>query len=59
MLMLFAGIMLALAIYNFLIFLSIKEMPYLWYVISVLALAMSQLSIRGILFQYLWPNFQW
>jgi len=57
--MLFAGIMLALAIYNFLIFLSIKEMPYLWYVISVLALAMSQLSIRGILFQYLWPNFQW
>ena len=57
MLMLFAGIMLALAIYNFLIFLSIKEMPYLWYVISVVALAMSQLSIRGILFQYLWPNY--
>jgi diguanylate cyclase (GGDEF)-like protein len=55
--MLFAGIMLAMAIYNLLLYSSVRETAYFWYVLSVVAIAWGQLGIRGLTFQYLWPHF--
>src|SRR5690606_15256373 len=52
--MLFVGLMLALAIYNFLLFLSVRESSYLWYVAAVIGTLFVQLGIRGVSFQFLW-----
>lgn len=58
--MVFAGIMLAMAIYNLLLYTSVRESSYLWYVVSVVAIAWAQLGLRGVPFQYVWPNHpQW
>src|SRR5690606_14759719 len=52
----FAGIMLALAIYNLLILFVVRDLSYLWYVLNVVTIALVQLSLHGITFQYLWPS---
>lgn len=53
---LFAGIMLALAIYNLFLFFSVREMSYLWYVLSLISIALVTLNLQGVTFQFLWPN---
>lgn len=54
--MLFTGIMIAMAIYNLLLYFGLRETSYLLYVACVSAIAWAQLSIRGIIFQYVWPE---
>jgi len=53
---LFAGIMLALAVYNLLLLLAVRDLSYLWYGLNVVVLLTILLSLRGITFQFLWPN---
>ncbi len=52
----FLGIMLAMALYNFFVFLIVRHPTYLWYVLTVLAAAMVWLNFNGLLFQWLWPD---
>ncbi|MGM0450112.1 MAG: sensor domain-containing diguanylate cyclase [Pseudomonadota bacterium] len=57
--MMFFGIMGALAIYNLLLYLAVRDDAYLWYVLYLLTFVLSQAALRGVGFQYLWPNTPW
>lgn len=50
------GLMLVMALYNFFLYLNIKEKRYLYYVIYVVALALNQFAYQGFAFQYLYPS---
>ncbi|RJP84625.1 MAG: diguanylate cyclase [Desulfobacteraceae bacterium] len=50
------GIMLIMAIYNLFVYLSVREVSYFFYVFFLLSMTLLLSGIRGIGFQYLWPN---
>lgn len=54
--LIFTGLMLALAVYNLLLYFSIRDPAYLWYVATVIATLLVQLGLRGISYQFLWPD---
>jgi len=56
---LFYGAMLVMAIYNFLIFIAIRDISYFYYVMYVLSTTLLLAGIQGITFKYLWPNTLW
>lgn len=56
---LYYGLLLAMVAYNFLIFVSIRDINYLWYVLYILSYAGLQLSLNGLAFEHLWPNAPW
>ncbi len=53
---LFAGIMLALAVYNLFLLLVVREASYVWYVLNVVSITIVQLALHGVTFQFLWPT---
>lgn len=53
---LFLGVVLIMAIYNFFLFLSVRDSAYLYYVLYISFLGLTQLGIVGFNFQFLWPN---
>jgi signal transduction histidine kinase/PAS domain-containing protein len=53
---LYFGVMLAMVVYNFFIFLSHKSVSYLLYVGFVLCYGLFQVSLQGFGFQFLWPD---
>lgn len=53
------GGLLALAIYNLFLFVSLKTVDYLYYSFYVLSFFASQIVLGGIGYQYLWPNDGW
>lgn len=53
---LFAGVMLAMVVYNGFIYLSMRDRTYLWYALSMLAVTGTVLSLKGLLAQFLWPG---
>lgn len=55
----FFGMMIAMSIYNFLIFLSIRDVGYLVLVLFIIFISMVQFALNGFAFQYLWPNWIW
>ncbi|TVP55125.1 MAG: GGDEF domain-containing protein [Halomonadaceae bacterium] len=56
---LFYGAMLAMAIYNLLVFFSIRAASYLYYVMVVVSVSVLLGGIEGLTFKYLWPNSTW
>ncbi|AUM12784.1 sensor domain-containing diguanylate cyclase [Ketobacter alkanivorans] len=52
----FAGLMLALALYNFFLLLGTRDFNYLWYVLSVISISFVVMSFHGVLAQYAWPE---
>jgi len=57
---LFFGALLIMGLYNLFVFLSVREIYYLFYVCFVLCMAIFLASLKGLSFQYLWPNnVQW
>jgi two-component system, sensor histidine kinase and response regulator len=54
--MLYFGMVLALSLYNLLLFFSLRDRSYFYYVLFTLTSGMSLLSFSGIAFQYLWPD---
>ncbi|WP_437920047.1 sensor histidine kinase [Sphingobacterium sp. LRF_L2] len=52
----YLGVVLIMSIYNLLLFLSVKDRSYLYYVLYVIFLGLTQLGIVGFNFQFLWPN---
>ncbi|BCL74910.1 sensor domain-containing diguanylate cyclase [Jeongeupia sp. HS-3] len=60
MLALYYGMLLALALYNLLLFFSLREPIYLVYVAFAASMAVGQLSLNGLGNQYPWPDWpQW
>ncbi|MEP1217460.1 MAG: diguanylate cyclase [Marinobacter sp.] len=53
---LFLGIMVAMALYNLFIFVIVRHLAYLWYVLTVIASALVLLNFNGLVFQWLWPD---
>jgi diguanylate cyclase (GGDEF)-like protein len=53
---LFLGIMISMALYNFFVFLIVRHLAYLWYVLTVTASALVLLNFNGLVFQWLWPD---
>ena len=58
-LMIFYGIMLVMTVYNFFIFISVREKAYLNLVLFIFSYSMLQFILNGFAFQYLWPNAMW
>lgn len=52
---LYFGMLLALGLYNFLLFISLRDRTYFYYVLFVAANALSLVAFSGIGFQFLWP----
>ncbi|HYG38470.1 MAG TPA: 7TM diverse intracellular signaling domain-containing protein [Cytophagales bacterium] len=53
---LFYGMILIIIIYNFLMFLAIKEFQYVSYVMYALSVGFYFMCLDGIAYQYLWPD---
>lgn len=51
------GIMLAMALYNFFLFLSIRTASYFWYSLHVVGIGLINVSISGFGSQFLWRDF--
>ncbi len=56
---LYFGIMLAMPLYNLFLFLSVRDRNYLYYVLFISSFALSQISLTGLGFEYLWPDSTW
>lgn len=50
------GMLLALGLYNFLLFISLRDKTFLAYVAFVTCMAIGQLSLNGMGNQYFWPD---
>jgi signal transduction histidine kinase/CheY-like chemotaxis protein len=53
---LYFGMLLALCLYNFLLFIAIRDKAYLYYVIFSLSVALALGAYGGIAYQLFWPN---
>ena len=56
-LFLYYGVLLALGLYNLLLYFSLQDRVYLAYVAFVLTMAVCQASLNGLGNQYFWPHF--
>lgn len=52
----FYGMIIIIALYNFLVFIAIREIKNIFYIMYILSVAAYAMSYDGIGFQYLWPN---
>jgi two-component system, sensor histidine kinase LadS len=52
----FYGMILIISLYNLLVFLAIREIKNIYYIIYLLSVSAYAISLDGIGFQYLWPN---
>ncbi|WP_288353321.1 diguanylate cyclase [uncultured Marinobacter sp.] len=52
----FLGIMIAMALYNLFVFVIVRHLAYLWYVLTVVVSALVLLNFNGLVFQWLWPD---
>lgn len=50
------GILLALLFYNLILWLSVRDASYLWYLLHIAAIGLSLLCLNGLAFEYLWPD---
>jgi|GEM_PF-566542 len=55
----FYGILIVMIIYNLFVFVSIRDLSYIFYAFHILFFMIMDMGIRGISFQYLWPNSLW
>lgn len=56
---LFYGAMLVMLVYNLLVFLSIRDISYLYYVMVVVSVSILLGGIEGLTFKYIWPDSTW
>jgi signal transduction histidine kinase len=54
---LFYGILLSMFLYNLMIYLAIRDISYFHYLHYLFNYALVQLTINGLAFEYLWPQF--
>jgi signal transduction histidine kinase len=52
----YLGIMLVMLFYNAFLYFTVRDKGYLYYVIYIATVILTQASIQGYTFQYLWPN---
>lgn len=52
----FYGMILIITLYNFLVYLAIREIKHIYYIFYILSVALYAMSLDGIGFQYIWPH---
>ena len=52
----YAGIILVMFFYNFFIYLTVRDISYVYYVIYILLIGLTQASLKGFTGKYLWPD---
>lgn len=52
----FYGVLIAMLLYNLMIFASIRDINYLYYVSYIAGWTLLQMSLNGLGFEYLWPE---
>ncbi|MBI1766902.1 MAG: receptor [Bacteroidetes bacterium] len=52
----FYGMILIITLYNFMVYLAIREVKFIYYIFYILSVALYAMSYDGIGFQYLWPT---
>jgi two-component system, NtrC family, sensor kinase len=55
----YVGIMLVMILYNLFIYITIKDKSYILYSLYIIFILLTQTSLQGYTFQFLWPNFPW
>jgi signal transduction histidine kinase len=50
------GVLFVMMLYNFFIYFSIREKSYLYYVLYILFIGLTQTTITGYTYKYLWPD---
>lgn len=55
----YAGIILVMGIYNIFVFFSVRDKSYILYVIYILTVGLTQVSLQDFTFKYLWPSSPW
>ena len=55
----FFGIILVMLLYNLFVYFAVREVNYLYYVVYILVVGLTQLMAQGFTFQYIWPNSSW
>lgn len=55
----FYGVMLATILYNFFIFLSVREISYLYLILFITGSSFFTMAHSGLAFQYFWPDHIW
>lgn len=53
---LFFGIIIVMALYNFIIFLAVKDISYFYYILSIIGIGLYFTYFYGFSLEYLWPN---
>lgn len=56
---LYFGLLIGLFLYNLLLFISLRDRVYLFYVVFVACIAMSQAALTGMGAQFIWPQWSW
>ena len=56
---LYYGILLALFFYNLILWLSLRDPSYFWYMFHVAGFGLVLFCLNGLAFEYLWPNSTW
>ena len=53
------GILLALFFYNLVLWISLRDASYFWYLMHISAFGLVLFTLNGFGFEYLWPNSPW
>ena len=53
---LFLGVMLAMLLYNAVLYSSVKDKAYLYYILYIASLTLYLMATKGLATEYLWPN---
>ncbi|HRB51392.1 MAG TPA: 7TM diverse intracellular signaling domain-containing protein [Niabella sp.] len=53
----YLGIIVIMILYHLMIYTTVKDQSYLYYVLFIIGVGLSQITLRGYGFQYLWPRF--
>ncbi|MDQ3617329.1 MAG: sensor domain-containing diguanylate cyclase [Pseudomonadota bacterium] len=56
---LYYGILLALFFYNLVLWLSLRDPSYFWYLFHITAFGLVLFTLNGLGFEYLWPDSAW
>jgi diguanylate cyclase (GGDEF)-like protein len=56
---LFFGLLIALALYNLMLYFAVRDSSYLYYVVYITLFGLLQASLFGFAYQYLWQDWTW
>ncbi|GAA4779668.1 7TM diverse intracellular signaling domain-containing protein [Olivibacter ginsenosidimutans] len=55
----YAGIVLIMIAYNLFLYFSVRDINYIYYILFIFFVGLTQLNFKGYAFKYLWPNWPW